>query len=158
MLDTSQIGPAIRQKLAQGGFTITEETGPPGKSPFLWTAFRKDVPWIGIGASHYVGYVERPTVTIEELAALFQAGFTKVFEFEDAGHRAFIVYPCVLVDTISSDAAAYAARPPKHFGKYEFPILIERSSGKAYYQRNGPIWGRSIWKKAREVAICVAGE
>ncbi|MGD0869941.1 MAG: hypothetical protein ABSB88_10350 [Bryobacteraceae bacterium] len=65
----------------------------------------------------------------------------------------FMVIPCLVVATADRALIEYAERrPPKHWSLFEFPVVVDRSTGRIHYYNQTAIWGAAFFSDMRKLA------
>jgi hypothetical protein len=44
------------------------------------------------------------------------------------------------------------SRPPKHWSLFEFPVVVDRSTGRTHYYNHTAIWGAAFFSDMRKLA------
>jgi hypothetical protein len=65
----------------------------------------------------------------------------------------YMVVTCLVVETADTALIEYAvSRPPKHWSLFEFPVVVERSTGRTHYYNHTALWGAAFFSDMRKLA------
>lgn len=65
----------------------------------------------------------------------------------------YMVVPCLVVETADRALIEHAeSRPPKHWSLFEFPVVVDRSTGRTHYYNQTAIWGAAFFSDMRKLA------
>jgi hypothetical protein len=65
----------------------------------------------------------------------------------------FMVIPCLVVATADRALIEYAeSRPPKRWSLFEFPVVVDRSTGQTHYYNQTALWGAFLFSDMRKLA------
>lgn len=65
----------------------------------------------------------------------------------------FMIIPCLIVDKANESLLQFARHAPrKHWSVFEFPIVVERRTGKVSYFKDTPLWGAFFFSDLRKLA------
>jgi hypothetical protein len=64
----------------------------------------------------------------------------------------FMVIPCLIVASADRALVDYAEREPtKHWSLFQFPVVVDRGTGKTHYYKKTAFWGAFFFSDMREV-------
>lgn len=151
---------AAKERLLHEGFAASKLAG----KHFEWAASRTDWNWLPKlfgGSTHHVLWTHQEEPTPADLTDLFKAGLDYAYVQQPPPVQAsliYFIYPCLTVARMTPELAEYVRLPPKHWLKFEFPVVFDMSTGDVRYQTEKPFWGRLLWKKARVIADIICGD
>jgi hypothetical protein len=97
-------------------------------------------------------------VAVRDAKALFDAGFRQAKKVNRVPllrgmQFGFMVIPCLVVETADKALIEYAeSRPPKHWSLFEFPVVVDRSTGRTHYYNHTALWGAAFFSDMRKLA------
>jgi hypothetical protein len=95
-------------------------------------------------------YVQHP-LTVEKAREISQWIFKQTSRKKRS--NALFCYPVILTETVSGDVQKFVqSYTPKHFGRFEFPVIVELSTGRLYYFGGSSIWGLAMYPELRKEA------
>lgn len=96
--------------------------------------------------------------TPADAQALFQAGFRRAKQVNRwpllrGMQFGYMVIPCLVVATATKALIDYAeSRQSRHWSLFEFPVVVDRSTGRTHYYTHTGIWGAFFFSDMRELA------
>lgn len=64
----------------------------------------------------------------------------------------YVVIPCLIVAAADKALIEYAeSRPPKRWSVFEFPVVVDRSTGRTHYCTQTATWGAFYFSDARDL-------
>jgi hypothetical protein len=97
------------------------------------------------------------TATPADAQALFNAAFRQAKKVNRVPllrgmQFGYMIIPCMVVASAGDDLIDYAeSRPRKHWSLFEFPVVIDRGTGRTYYYRQTALWGAFFFSDMREL-------
>jgi hypothetical protein len=88
---------------------------------------------------------------------LFQAGFQQAKKVNHVPllrgmQFGFMVIPCLIVASADRALVEYAEREPtKHWALFQFPVVVDRTTGKTHYYNKTALWGAFFFSDLREL-------
>jgi hypothetical protein len=107
-----------------------------------------------VAVRDYAGAAATPA----DAKALFEAGFRQAKKVNRVPllrgmQFGYMVIPCLVVETADTALIEYAvSRPPKHWSLFEFPVVVDRSTGRTHYYNHTAIWGAAFFSDMRKLA------
>jgi hypothetical protein len=98
------------------------------------------------------------TATPADAQALFDASFRQAKKVNRVPllrgmQFGYMVIPCLVVATADKALIEYAeSRRPKHWSLFEFPVVVDRSTGRTHYYNETAIWGAFFFSDMRGLA------
>jgi hypothetical protein len=96
--------------------------------------------------------------TPADAKALFDAGFRQAKKVNRVPllrgmQFGYMVVACLVVRTADRALIEYAeSRPPKHWSLFEFPVVVDRSTGRTHYYNHTAMWGAVFFSDMRKLA------
>lgn len=96
-------------------------------------------------------------VTPKTAEALFDASFRRAKRVNRVPllrgmQFGYMVVPCLVVGSASKELIAYAERQPrKRWALFEFPVVVDRSTDRAYYYESTALWGAFFFTDLRKL-------
>ena len=107
-----------------------------------------------VAVREYAGATASPA----DAKALFEASFRQAKKVNRVPllrgmQFGYMVIPCLVVASADRALIEYAeSRPPKHWSLFEFPVVVDRSTGRTHYYNQTAIWGAAFFSDMRKVA------
>jgi hypothetical protein len=101
-------------------------------------------------------YTER-VATPADGQALFNAAFRQAKKVNRVPllrgmQFGYMVIPCMVVASAGATLIEYAeSRPRKHWSLFEFPVVIDRGTGRTHFYDQTAIWGAFFFADMREL-------
>ena len=101
-------------------------------------------------------YADR-TATPADARSLFDAAFRRAKKVNRVPllrgmQFGFMVIPCLVVASADPALVEYAeSRPRKHWSLFEFPVVVDRGTGRTHYYRETAMWGAFFFSDMREL-------
>ena len=103
----------------------------------------------------------RPTAG--DAKELFEAGFRQAKRVNRVPllrgmQFGYMIVPCLVVRAADPALIEYAeSRPPKHWSLFEFPVIVDRSTGQTHYYNHTALWGGFYFSDMRKLASTCFG-
>lgn len=101
-------------------------------------------------------------VTPLEMQATFEAAFRQAKQVNRVPllrgmQFGYMVIPCLIVGSADRQLIDYVeGAPRKHWSLFEFPVVIDRSTGRAHFFRKTATWGGFLFSEMRDfVETCI---
>ena len=107
-----------------------------------------------VAVRDYAGAAATPA----DAKALFEASFRQAKKVNRwpllrGMQFGYMVLTCLVVETADRALIEYAeSRPPRHWSLFEFPVVVDRSTGRTHYYNQTAIWGAVFFSDMRKVA------
>ena len=107
-----------------------------------------------VAVRDYAGAAATPA----DAKALFEASFRQAKKVNRwpllrGMQFGYMVLTCLVVETADRALIEYAeSRPPKHRSLFEFPVVVDRSTGRTHYYNHTAIWGAAFFSDMRKLA------
>jgi hypothetical protein len=107
-----------------------------------------------VAVRDYAGAAATPA----DAKALFEASFRQAKKVNRwpllrGMQFGYMVLTCLVVETADRALIEYAeSRPPKHWSLFEFPVVVDRSTGRTHYYNQTAIWGAAFFSDMRKLA------
>jgi hypothetical protein len=107
-----------------------------------------------VAVRDYAGAAATPA----DAKALFEASFRQAKKVNRwpllrGMQFGYMVLTCLVVETADRALIEYAeSRPPKHWSLFEFPVVVDRSTGRTHYYNHTAIWGAAFFSDMRKLA------
>ena len=107
-----------------------------------------------VAVREYAGATASPA----DAKALFEASFRQAKKVNRVPllrgmQFGYMVIPCLVVASADRALIEYAeSRPPKHWSLFEFPVVVDRSTGQTHYYNHTAIWGAAFFSDMRKLA------
>jgi len=102
------------------------------------------------------------TATPADSQALFDASFRQAKKVNRVPlvrgmQFGFMVIPCLVVASADKALIAYAeSQPRKRWSLFEFPVVVDRSTGRTHYYAETAMWGAFFFSDMRDlVTRCI---
>jgi len=107
-----------------------------------------------VAVRDYAGAAATPA----DAQALFEAGFRQAKKVNRVPllrgmQFGYMVIVCLVVETADRALLEYAeSRPTRHFSLFEFPVVVDRSTGRTHYYNHTAMWGAFYFSDMRKLA------
>ena len=107
-----------------------------------------------VAVRDYAGAAATPA----DAKALFEASFRQAKKVNRwpllrGMQFGYMVLTCLVVETADRALIEYAeSRPPRHWSLFEFPVVVDRSTGRTHYYNHTAIWGAAFFSDMRKLA------
>jgi hypothetical protein len=146
-------------RLHQGGYRVARAAQLPDGTLADIAASRTYFSWKGLVViSQHVVIRRMENATVADMQALFQQGFRfgkkrNWIPLVRGLQLGYMVLPVIITANPRTELVQYAGAPPrKHWALFEFPIVVNETTGQADYFRGTPLWGAFFFSDMRSVA------
>lgn len=160
MAATSDFLSAVDINLRDYGMRVSRHVELPGGPVADLFGSRTYFSWKGLVIlSQHVAvfdYTERAATTVD-VQSLFDAAFQRAKKVNRVPLRpgmqfGYLVMPCLVVKSVGKALVEYAeGRPPKHWSVLEFPVVVDRSTGKVHFYNQTAVWGAFYFSDMRKL-------
>jgi hypothetical protein len=148
---------AVAQRLTQDGFELTPNVLVGGAPADLWAARRKFQATKFGAVSTFVVVARHESIDAAQLAAYSSACFQAAME-RTGGVRGLgstgVCYAVSVFQHAAPDLGTALETTPlgKHWASFEFPVLVDLTTGSLTYYRKRVLWGAAYIKGFRRDA------
>ena len=150
---------AIAKRLKEGGYRIERAARLRNGAQVDLVGSRTYFSWKGLVLlSEHVVVQKVENANVADFRTLFDTGFRFAKKRNwvpllRGMQFGYIVIPVILTTKVQDELAEYVCGfPRKHWSLFEFPVVVETSTGRAEYFRGAPLWGGLFFSDMRHVA------
>jgi len=158
MAEDNQLLDSIERRLRERRYKVSRDIQLPGGALVDITASRTYFSWKGLVIlSQHVIIKRIDNATVADMKELFDAGF----RFGKKVNRVpllrglqfgYMILPVIVSREPKSELIEYvSASPRKHWSLFEFPVVIDLSTGNVSYFRKTAAWGAFFFSDMRSV-------
>jgi hypothetical protein len=160
MAERSDFLTAVEDNLQDFGMQVSRGVELPDGSMADLFASRTYFSWKGlvllsqhVAVRDYAG----STATPKDAKALFDVGFRQAKKVNRVPllrgmQFGFMVIPCLVVATADRTLIEYAEHSPrKHWSLFEFPVVVDRSTGRTHYYHQAALWGAFFFSDMQDL-------
>ncbi|HTC93813.1 MAG TPA: hypothetical protein VK699_10210 [Terriglobales bacterium] len=160
MIENSNFLSTVCANMRNYGLTVSDRVTLPSGPVVDYFGSRTYFSWKGfVILSQHVAVRDYADMraTPMDAEALFEASFRQAKKVNRVPllrgmQFGFMVIPCLIVANADQALVEYAERrPPKHFSLFQFPVVVDRSTGKTHYYKQTALWGAFFFSDMREV-------
>ncbi len=155
----------ISRKLRDYGMDVAHKVVMPGGPTAVLFASRTYFSWNGLAIiSQHAAICDcgNRKITPLDMQATFEAAFRQAKQVNRVPllrgmQFGYMVIPCLIVGSADQQLIDYVETAPrKHWSLFEFPVVIDRSTGRAHFFRKTAMWGGFLFAEMRDfVETCI---